>query len=314
MRVLVSGGSGLIGSALREALERAGQEVVRLRHAPGVAAEDLAGQARPGEVLWNWEAGAIDATALRDFDAVVHLAGENVAGRWTARRKARIRDSRVIGTRMLADTLSRLDGKPGVLVTASGINYYGNRGAEELDESSPPGGGFLADVCRDWEGATEPAARAGIRVVHTRFGMVLSSRGGALGKMLPLFRKGLGGKLGSGRQYVSWVSLRDAVRTIRFLFEHEDISGPVNVTAPQPVTNRDLTDSLARVLKRPAFLPAPAFALRLTLGQMADEMLLASMRVLPRRLRDAGFVFKDAFIDKALTRAIKREKPVQADG
>jgi uncharacterized protein (TIGR01777 family) len=297
MRILVSGASGLIGSALVRRLA-APIEVIRL-----VRREPTSDAA---EIRWDPAAGTIDAHRLEAFDAVVHLAGENIgAGRWTSARKARIRNSRVDGTRMLAQTLAGLARPPKVLVSASAVGFYGNRGDGELDESSSPGEGFLAGVCRDWEAATVPAAEAGIRVVLARFGVVLAREGGALARLLPPFRFGLGGRLGSGRQFMSWVSLEDVVGAIRFLLENESLRGPVNVTSPQPVTNRQFTETLGRVLHRPTVLPAPAFLLRVALGEMADEMLLSSARVLPRRLLDAGYRFSQTDLEATLMRMLE---------
>ncbi len=291
MRILVSGASGLIGSALIRRLAPS-HEVVRLvRRAAATEAE----------IAWNPDKGTIDAGALEDLGAVVHLAGENVgSGRWTAAKKARIRASRVEGTSLLARSLASLVRPPRVLVSASAIGFYGDRGGEQLDEASSAGSGFLAEVCRAWEAAAAPAAEAGVRVVLARFGVVLAREGGALARMWPLFRFGLGGCLGSGRQFMSWIALEDAVGAIAFLLENESLQGPVNVTSPQPVTNRHFTASLGRVLRRPTLLHAPAFALRAALGEMADEMLLASARVYPRRLLDSGYRFARPDLETAL--------------
>jgi len=292
MRVLLSGASGLIGSALARRLA-VSSEVVRLvRRDPLSAAK---------EIRWDPAAGRIEPKQLEGFDAVVHLAGENIgAGRWTAAKKASIRASRVEGTLLLAKTLARLNQPPKVLVSASAVGYYGDRGEEKLDESSGPGTGFLAEVCRAWEEAAMTAAEAGIRVVLARFGVVLSSEGGALARLLPLFRFGLGGRLGSGRQYMSWIALEDAVGAIAFALENDSLRGPVNVSSPQPVTNREFTQTLGRVLRRPTLLHAPSIALRAVLGEMADEMLLASVRVYPRRLLEAGFSFSKPDLEAAL--------------
>jgi len=292
MRILLSGASGLIGSALAKRLD-ASSEVVRLvRRDPLSAAS---------EIRWDPAAGRIEPKQLEGFDAVVHLAGENIgAGRWTAAKKARVRSSRVEGTLLLAKTLAGLNQPPKVLVSASAVGYYGDRGDEKLDESSGPGTGFLAEVCRAWEEAAMTAAEAGIRVVLARFGVVLSPEGGALARLLPLFRFGLGGRLGSGRQYMSWIALEDAVGAIAFALENDSLRGPVNVTSPQPVTNRQFTQTLGRVVRRPTLLHAPAIALRAVLGEMADEMLLASVRVYPRRLLEAGFSFSKPALEMAL--------------
>jgi uncharacterized protein (TIGR01777 family) len=237
---------------------------------------------------------------LEGLDAVVHLAGENVAGRWTRAKKARIRDSRVRGTRLLAEALARSRRPPKVLACASAVAYYGDRGEEVLRESSPPGRGFLAEVCRAWESATAPAAERGIRVVNLRFGLVLSRAGGALGRMLPVFRVGLGGRLGDGRQYWSWVALDDCVAAIGHALASQGLAGGVNVVAPHPVTNAELTAALGGVLSRPAPLAVPAFAARLAFGEMAREVLLASARVEPARLLAGGFRFRFGRVRPAL--------------
>ncbi|MHC4176803.1 MAG: TIGR01777 family oxidoreductase [Planctomycetota bacterium] len=297
MKILISGASGLIGSALVKSFSEAGHEVTRLvRHQPHAA-----------ELRWDPTGGHLDRAELEGFDAVVHLAGENIArGRWTRRQKARIRDSRAVGTRLLSQTLAELADPPRVFASASAVGYYGNRGDEQLDEESPAGVGFLAEVCRDWEAATGPAAGASIRVVQLRLGMVLASHGGALAKMLPLFRLGLGGRLGNGRQYVSWITLDDVVGAVGHVLATGALRGPVNLVAPQPVTNRQLTAALGRVLKRPTFLPAPAVALRIMLGEMAEGLLLASARVVPKRLQDAGYQFRDPELEGALRRILDR--------
>lgn len=297
MKILISGASGLIGSALAPSLCADGHEVIRLvRAAP-----------RPGaaEIHWDPATDSLDPSTLEGLDAVVHLAGENVAeGRWTRRKRARIRDSRVRGTSLLARMLAALAAPPKVLASASAVGYYGSRGDELLDEESPPGDGFLSGVCRDWEAATDPAAAAGVRVVHLRTGMVLSTAGGALAKMLPLFRCGLGGCLADGRQYVSWITLDDVAGAIRHVLLTDSLDGPVNLVAPEPVTNRELTRTLGRILRRPTLLPVPAFVLRAALGQMADGLLLSSTRVLPRRLLESGHAFGDPKCDPAVERLL----------
>jgi uncharacterized protein (TIGR01777 family) len=285
MRVAVSGSTGLVGSEVVACLSAAGHEIVRLlRRAPV-----------PGErgARWDPEKGEVDAAGLEGLDAVVHLSGENIAsGRWNAARKAAIRDSRVNGTRLLCDALAGLARPPKTLVCASAIGIYGDRGEESLAEESPPGTGFLAEVCREWEAASESAARKGIRVVALRIGMVLSPKGGALSRMLPLFRAGLGGVIGGGRQYVSWVALDDLPPILLHALRCGELSGPVNAVAPHPVTNRRFTEVLGSVLSRPTPLPVPAFALRLAVGrEMADALLLASARVVPRRLEETGYDF-----------------------
>ena len=293
MRVAVSGSSGLVGSEVAAFLSDAGDEAVRL----------VRSASAPGEksIRWNPERGEVEAAGLDGLDAVVHLAGENIAsGRWNAARKAAIRDSRVNGTRLLCEALAGLARPPTTLVCASAIGIYGDRGADVLTEESSPGEGYLSDVCREWEAAAASAAEKGIRVVHLRIGMVLSPKGGALPRMLPPFRAGLGGVIGSGRQYVSWVTLDDLVGIILHALKSAELRGPVNAVAPAPVTNRELTEALGKVLSRPTLLPVPAFALRLALGEMADALLLASTRVAPRRLEETGYPFRFPELEGAL--------------
>ena len=297
MRVLVTGSSGFIGSALVSLLEARGHGVTRLvRRGPGASSSG---------VFWNPPGGEIDKVGIEGHDAVVNLAGESLAhGRWTQRKKALIRDSRVAATRLLAQALAGLKTPPRVLVSASAIGFYGDRGDEELHEGSSPGQGFLAEVCHAWEQAATPASQAGIRVVHPRFGVVIG-RGGALRKMLPPFKLGMGGRFGSGRQYVSWISLDDVATAIWHLIGTDTLKGPVNLVAPLPVTNREFTRTLGRVLHRPALFPLPATAARLALGQVADEMLLASARVLPTRLLETGYLFRFAHLEDALKHALE---------
>jgi uncharacterized protein (TIGR01777 family) len=298
MRVIVSGSTGLVGSSLTGFLKSGGHAVTRLTRRKS---EDAT------QALWNPDVGTIDADSLEGHDAVVHLAGENIAaGRWTQQQKARIRDSRVNGTRLLAETLARLARKPTVLVCASAIGFYGDRGDELMTETSGPGEGFLPEVCRQWEAAAEPARAAGIRVVHVRFGVILSTAGGALKKMLLPFKLGLGGKVGSGRQYMSWLALDDAVGIVHHGLSTDSLSGPVNAVAPQPVTNYEFTKTLGRVLRRPTIFPMPAFAARLAFGQLADELLLSSTRVAPRRLEETGYPFRLAELEPALRHLLGR--------
>jgi len=298
----VTGASGLVGSALVTGLTSAGHRVVRVVRGAGAAS--VAGQRL---ARWDPESGALEPSALAGADAVVHLAGESVAGgRWTEAKKRRIRSSRVDVTRRLAEALPRLERPPRLLVSASAVGYYGDRGSEILREDSAPGPGFLAEVCREWEAATDPAARAGIRVVRLRIGMVLSRRGGALGAMLTPFRLGAGGPVGSGVQWVSWIAIDDLVGAILHALATESLAGPVNAVAPEPVTNRELARTLGRVLRRPALLPLPAVAARLLFGQMADELLLASARVEPARLRATGFTFRHARLEDALRHELGR--------
>lgn len=296
MRVLVTGASGLIGAALVPALAAAGHRVTRLvRVRPR----------GPEEFRWDPASGLLDPAAFAECEAVIHLAGESIAaGRWTRRRKARIRESRVAGTRLLATGIARALPSPRALICASAIGYYGDRGDEPLDETSSPGTGFLAEVTRDWEAASEPAARAGIRMVHLRQGVVLSRAGGALPRMILPFRLGLGGPLGGGGQWMSWVALEDVVAAFLHALETPGLDGPVNAVGPNPVTQRELARSLGAVLARPAWLPVPAWALRLGLGQMGEELLLASQCVLPKRLLAGGFQFRHPTLEGALRRIV----------
>lgn len=290
MRVLVSGSSGLVGRALVSNLRQRGDEVMPLVRS---------GSGRG--VAWNPRTGRFDAAGAERFDAAVHLAGQNLAsGRWTAARKKEIYDSRVAGTRLLVEGLAMLQRPPRVLIAASAIGFYGNSGEAERSEVSPRGDGFLADVCADWEGACAAAVGRGIRVVHVRIGLVLSPDGGALHRMLPIFRLGLGGRIGDGRQWTSWISIGDLVEILVLALGDGRLAGPINAVSPQPVRNLELTATLARVLLRPAILPVPAFALRALLGEMADELLLASTRVVPRVLLDRGFRFEHPRLEPAL--------------
>lgn len=282
MRIAVTGASGFVGGALLRALRADDHQVLALVRRP----------AGPDEIAWDPASGRLDANALEGLDVVVHLAGESIAGaRWTAARKARIRQSRVAGTSLLARTLAGLRQRPAVLVSASAIGLYGNRGDEVLTESSGPGEGFLAEVVVAWEAATAPAADAGIRVVLPRFGMILDPAGGALAQMLPPFRLAAGGPMGSGRQWTSWVTLADVVAVLQFAIATPALAGPVNTVAPAPVRNAAFARALGEALHRPAVVPAPAFALRLLFGEMADEMLLAGQRCLPTVLDRAGYRF-----------------------
>jgi uncharacterized protein len=299
MIVAVTGSTGLIGTALVGALEAGGHFVRRIVRRPARDAEH--------DIRWDPAAGTIDVVELSGADAIVHLAGANVAGhRWTDSYKAQIRDSRVLGTRLLSKTIAGMLAKPAVLVSASAVGYYGDRGDEPVDESSPPGRGFLADVCQQWESETAPARDAGVRVVNLRFGLVLSREGGALAQMLTPFKLGVGGAIGSGRQYISWIALDDAVRVIQFALQAAALAGPANAVAPGPVTNRQFTESLGRVLGRPTVLPLPAFAARLAFGEMADEMLLSGVRALPHALENAGFAFQHPQLEPALRHILER--------
>lgn len=290
MRVAITGATGFIGRRLCAELEAAGDTVLRIGRTPGEST-----------ALWDPVSGAIDTAALDGVDAVVHLAGEAIGeGRWTAARKRRIHDSRSDGTELIARTIAGLDRPPSVLLSGSAIGFYGDTGDRPVTESAPPGDGFLATVCLDWEAATAPAEEAGIRVAHLRTGIVLSPDGGALARQLPLFRWGLGGRSGPGRQWQSWISLDDEVGAIRWLLDHE-ISGAVNLTAPEPVTNADYASTLGRALRRPTTI-IPMIGPRMLLGrELADSLLLTSQRVLPGVLEAAGFPFAHASLDAALT-------------
>ena len=293
MRILVSGSHGLLGSALVPALAGKGHQVIRLVR--GISA------AGGSEVSWDPEGGRLDPVSLSGVEAVVHLGGENIAARrWSDAQKARIRESRVKGTTLLAGTLAGLSQPPRVLISASAIGYYGDRGEEVLGEESPSGKGYLPEVCREWEEAAQPAARQGIRVVLMRFGVILSPTGGALAKMLLPFQMGVGGILGNGRQYMSWISLDDAVGAVSHGLEIAALRGPVNAVVPLAVTNARFTKTLGRVLRRPTVVPLPAFAARLAFGEMADALLLSSVRVEPRRLLASGYPYRHADLEGAL--------------
>jgi uncharacterized protein (TIGR01777 family) len=297
--VAVTGAGGLIGSALASSLRDAGHRVIPLvRRAPQPGQDELG---------WDPRSGAITPAGALAADAVVHLAGDSIVGlRWTAAKKRSIRESRTAATRLLVQTLTRLPTPPAVLVCASGVGYYGSRGDEVLTEDSRPGTGFLADLAREWEAATAPAIARGIRVVNLRIGIVLSSRGGALARMLTPFRMGVGGVVGSGTQWMSWIALDDVIGAIHHARATESLRGPVNAVAPAPVTNAEFTRTLGRVLGRPTLMPLPAFAARLAMGEMADELLLASQRVLPQRLLAAGYGFRHPTLEAALRAALGR--------
>jgi uncharacterized protein len=285
MKIAITGPTGLVGSALVPFLQKAGHEVFPLR--------------RPTH--WNPTTGVVDINSIYGVDAVVHLAGENIAaGRWTASKKARIRDSRVKGTRLISESLADLERPPAVLVSMSAVGYYGDRGAEVLREDSPPGSGFLAEVCREWEAATDAATRKGIRVVHARTGVVFSRKGGALEKMILPFKLGIGGKIGPGTQYMSWITLDDLCSALLHCIQASALHGPVNTVSPTPVTNLEFTRAVGRVLSRRTMFPLPAFAARIGLGQMADELLLASQRVEPAKLLATRFGFRHRDVESAL--------------
>ncbi len=299
-RILLSGASGMLGTALRKSFASEFETLQLVRRQPK---NNL-------EIQWQPESvpAFADVQVLEGLTAVIHLSGANLAGkRWTEAYKKELVESRVQSTQALSKALASLSRKPQVLIVASGAGIYGNRGEEVLDESSATGTGFLADLCRAWEQAADPAEQAGIRVVHLRTGMVVApdtGSGGALAKMLPIFKLGLGGPLGNGHQWMSWIALPDYVAAVSFLVSDAGLSGPVNLVAPNPVTSAEFASALGHAVHRPAVMPAPAFALRLAMGEMADEALLASARVIPKRLLDAGFTFRDPTIDKALREAL----------
>jgi uncharacterized protein len=292
MKLLISGSHGLVGKALVKSLEAEGHEIFRLvRHAPG----------SDSEIEWSPDRYSIALARLEGFGAVVHLAGESIAsGRWNEEKKRKIRESRVKGTKLLSDALGNLARPPKTLISASAIGYYGNRGDELLTESSPAGDDFLAGVCVEWEQATAHAAEKGIRVVNTRFGIILDSKGGALAKMLTPFRMGVGGKVGSGKQWMSWIALDDVTGAIEYVLASETVKGPVNFVAPNPVRNAEFTKTLGRVLSRPTIFPIPAFGARLVFGEMADALLLSSQRVEAKRLKEAGYQFSFPQLEGAL--------------
>lgn len=293
MKVLVTGSTGLIGSRVCAHLISSGHTVRRL----------VRSHPDPARGKWAWDpmGGILDPGSMEGVEAVIHLAGENVAkGRWTEEKKRNIRESRVRSTRLLSGTLAAFPHKPQTLISASAIGFYGDRGEEVLTEESPPGTGFFPEVCKDWEGATRSAAEAGIRVANVRIGVVLSPEGGALREMLFPFRLGLGGRLGSGLQYMSWISLDDVVGGIDHVLSHPELKGPVNLMAPHPVSNLEFTKALGKVLRRPTLFPVPAFALRLVLGEMAENLLLAGTRAVPRRLLESGYSFLHPRLEEAL--------------
>ena len=298
MQIVITGASGFIGSTLVSFLSARGHAVTRL-----VRRQPTPSQA---EAHWDPAAGRLDSTILQGTDAAVHLAGESIDGRWTPERKARILTSRVQGTRLLSEVLAGLSPRPRVLLSASAIGYYGDRGEEILNEGSPSGSGFLPEVCREWEAACEPAVRRGIRVVNLRIGVVLSSQGGALARMLFPFRLGLGARIGSGKQYMSWIAIDDLLGAILHALTHDTLAGPVNAVAPNPVTNLEFTKTLGRLLGRPAVLCLPGFVARLALGEMANGLLLASARVEPTRLMASGYSFCHPELEGALRHALGR--------
>jgi uncharacterized protein (TIGR01777 family) len=297
MRILISGGSGLVGSAATAALQADGHTVAHLVR-PG-------GAIKQGDVGWDPTRATVDLAGIEGTEVVIHLSGAGIGdGRWTSARKQMLRSSRIDTTRVLVDSLSKLKQKPRTLLVASAIGYYGNAGDEILTESSANGTDFLALLCRDWEAEARRAAPLGIRTATLRFGIILSGKGGAVPRMLTPFKLGLGGRLGSGKQWMSWIAIEDVVGIIRFAIANEQVNGPVNVVAPNPVRNEEFTRLLAGMLHRPAIFPAPAFVLKLAMGEMADAVLLGSDRVLPERLLAAGYSFRFQILEPALRAAV----------
>lgn len=291
MRIAVTGSTGFIGSRLVPALSCDGHDVRRV----------VRSKARAGDIAWSPLERQIDAAALEGTDAIIHLAAENLGQRWTESSRKRIRESRTVGTRFLSESIAALPRPPRVMISASAVGFYGaDRGDETLEETSAPGEDFVADLAVAWEAATEPAAARGIRVVRTRFGVVLGPEGGMLERVLPVFRLGLGGRLGDGKQWMSWIAMEDLIEALRFILRTPTVAGAVNVTAPAPVRNEEFTDVLGRVLHRPTVAIVPAFALRAVYGEMADATILASQRVVPRRLSEAGFRFAHPGLEGAL--------------
>lgn len=283
MNVVIAGASGLVGAALIPVLKSMGAQITRM----------VRSKPKAGELEWHPSQSEMTAGILDGFDTIINLAGENIAGgRWTDDQKRKIRESRINGTRLLSEAIARLSPKPRVFICASATGIYGDRDDEILDEQSESGGGFLARVCREWEEATEPAIKAGVRVVNLRLGPILAREGGMLAKLLTPFKMGMGGKVGSGRQYISWIAIEDAIQAIKLAIEDASIQGALNIVAPNPVTNEEFTKTLGHVLNRPTALAMPAFAARLAFGEMADEVLMASQKVIPKKLIAAGFVFK----------------------
>lgn len=297
MKTLVSGSHGLVGRALIKSLLNRGDTVSRLvREAPSGS----------NEIEWHPNQDQIDVRKLNGFDAVVHLAGESIAsGRWSPEKKTRIRESRIKGTKLLSGALAQASHPPRVFVSASAIGFYGNRGDEVLTEQSAAGNDFLAGVCKEWEQSAEPAAEKGIRLVKARFGIILDKDGGALAKMLPPFRMGIGGRIGDGKQWMSWIGLADVIGALEFVIENQALSGPVNFVAPNPVTNATFTSALGRILGRPTFLPVPAFGARLAFGEMADALLLSSQRVEPKRLNETAYRFRYSNLNDALSEILR---------
>ena len=297
MKILITGSHGLVGKALISELVKDGHEIVSLvRHKSEGASE----------IEWHPNQGSIDSERVSGFDVVVHLAGESIAsGRWTDEKKRKIRESRVDGTTLLSRALAQSSKAPATFISASAIGYYGNRADELLNEKSAPGNDFLAEVCVAWERATGEAEARGVRTVHTRFGIILDQEGGALAKMLTPFRMGVGGRIGDGKQWMSWIALVDIIKGLKFVIENESIAGPVNFVAPNPVTNGEFTKSLGDAISRPTLFPMPSFAVRLAFGEMADALLLSSAKVEPKRLQESGYRFEFEDLQPALAAILK---------
>lgn len=293
MKIIITGSSGLVGTALVSFFRKEHHEVYKLVRVRADLQND--------EIAWDPERGVINPNLIEGFDVVIHLAGENIMGRWTESKKKRIKESRVKSTSLLCQSLNQLKKPPHVFISASAVGYYGNRGDDILTEQSVKGKGFLANVCEEWEEATRLAAEKGIRVINLRFGMILSSCGGALKQMLPIFKLGLGGKMGSGNQYVSWIAIDDLVRAINYIIHQESLAGPINAVSPDPVTNEEMTKTLGKVLHRPTFLAMPTFMVELVFGELGKDVLLSSARVKPSKLEEAGFQYRYPHLEEALT-------------
>ncbi len=295
MKVLVSGSTGMIGSNLIPILTTQGHSITSL-----VRPQSKSTAVATPKIDWEPKTGTIDPAMLEGFDCVVHLAGDSIASRWDDAKKKELRNSRILGTRLLCETIAKLTNKPKVLISASAIGFYGDRGDETLDEKSPKGTGFLADLCTDWEASTKPAVDAGIRVVNLRIGVVLSTKGGALKQMLLPFQLGAGGQIGNGKQYFSWITVDDLCGAIVHCINHDELQGPVNGTAPHPVTNSEFTKALGKVLFRPTLIPIPSFGLRALFGEMADELLISGQKVIPAKLERSGYKFRQTDVESAL--------------